>query len=287
MTMKEIAKKSIRKGDLFFRSATRHLRVLPDFLIIGSQKCGTSSLYRNLVRHPFVFPAVDKEIYFFNNSYNYFQKGVDWYKSHFPSFLYKYYITHICKNDFLTGEATPGYIFHPHAPRRISELLPTVKIIILLRNPVDRAYSHYYHEVTRKRETASFEDAITMEEERLRGEFDRITNDENYKSTKYVHYSYLLRGIYIDQLKRVYNYFHENQIIILKSEDFFREPQTTFQRVFQFLKLPNWEPENFKKANVGSYPKMNIATRNWLLNYFEPYNNKLYEYLGINFGWDE
>ena len=263
------------------------MRILPDFLIVGAQKCGTSSLYRNLVRHPSIVPAFVKEVHFFDNSRNYFQKGVGWYKAHFPSLLYKYYITHICKNDFITGEASPFYLFHPHALRRISELLPEVKIIVILRNPVDRAYSHYHHEVEKGRETLSFEDAVRMEEERLRGEFDKLMADEKYTSLNYSCYAYLLRGIYVDQLKRVYSYFEKSHVLILKSEDFFKDSQSTIDKVFQFLGLPGWQMEHFKKANVGSYQKMNSATRNRLLNYFEPHNHKLYEYLGINFGWDK
>jgi hypothetical protein len=287
LARKKIIKKIIKKGKYFFRRYTCHLRILPDFLIVGAQKCGTSSLYRNLVRHPSIVPAFVKEVHFFDNSRNYFQKGVGWYKAHFPSLLYKYYITHICKNDFITGEASPFYLFHPHALRRISELLPEVKIIIILRNPVDRAYSHYHHEVEKGRETLSFEDAIRMEEERLRGEFDKLMADEKYTSLNYSCYAYLLRGIYVDQLKRVYSYFEKSQFLILKSEDFLKDSQSTIDKVFQFLGLPGWQMEHFKKANVGSYQKMNSATRNRLLNYFEPHNHKLYEYLGINFGWDK
>ena len=285
MTVKKIVKDTIEKGEFFFRYSTRHLRVLPDFLIVGAQKCGTSSLYRNLIRHPSVIPAFVKEIYFFNTKY--FQKGANWYRSYFPLLPYKYYVAQICKRDFLTGEATPGYIFHPHAPRRISELLPDVKIIILLRNPVDRAYSHYYHEVRKKRESMSFEDAIKMEEERLRGEFDKIIKDENYYSFNYLHYSYLARGIYVEQLKRLHQYFKKEHILIIRSEDFFKDAQASFEQVLQFLDLPSWQLKDFKKANVGSYSKMDATTRSRLLNYFEPHNHRLYEYLGINFGWDK
>ena len=287
MRRKKLTKKFIKKGKYFLRRYTCYLRVLPDFIIVGAQKCGTSSLYRNLVRHPSIVPAFVKEVHFFDNSRNYFQKGVGWYKAHFPSLLYKYYITHICKNDFITGEASPFYLFHPHALRRISELLPEVRIIIILRNPVDRAYSHYHHEVEKGRETLSFEDAIRMEEERLRGEFDKLMADEKYTSLNYSCYAYLLRGIYVDQLKRVYSYFNKSQVLVLKSEDFFKDSQATIEKVLQFLGLPGWQPKDFKKANVGSYQKMNSATRNRLLNYFEPHNHKLYEYLGINFGWDK
>ncbi len=287
MARKKIIKKIIKKGKYLYRLSTCHLRVLPDFLIVGAQKCGTSSLYRNLVRHPSIIPAFVKEVHFFDNSRNYFQRGVGWYKAHFPTLLHKYYRKHICGNDSLTGEGSPFYMFHPHALRRISELLPEVKIIILLRNPVDRAYSHYHHEVEKRRETLSFEDAIRMEEERLRGEFDKLMTDEKYTSLNYSCYAYLLRGVYVDQLKRVYSYFDKSQVLILKSEDFFKDSQSTIDKVFQFLGLPGWQMEYFKKANVGSYQKMNSATRDRLLNYFEPHNHKLYEYLGINFGWDK
>lgn len=284
MFLKETAKEIIKKGNYMFRFSTRHMRVLPDFLIIGGQKCGTSSFYRNLVKHPSIVPAFDKEIYFFNGK---FQKGINWYRTHFPLLPYKYYVTKICRQKFLTGEATPGYIFHPHVPKRVSEALPHVKIIVLLRNPVDRAYSHYHHEVRKKRETLSFEDAIKTEEERLRGEFEKLINNERYKSFNYIHYSYLARGIYVDQLQRWNNFFKKEQILILKSEDFFRDTQTSFDQALQFLGLPGWQVNDFRKAHVGYYPKMDTAIRNRLLNYFKPHNHKLYEYLGINFGWDE
>jgi len=285
--MKKATKKINKKKVPLYRLSTCHLRVLPDFIIIGAQKCGTTSLYRNLVKHPSIIPAFIKEVHFFNNQRNYFQKGVGWYKAHFPTFLYKYYITNIRRNDFLTGEASPFYLFHPHAPRRISELLPGVKLIVILRNPVDRAYSHYHHEVERGCETVSFEDAIRMEDERLRGEFDKMINDEHYTSWTYNHNSYLLRGIYVDQLKRVHTYFNKRQVLILKSEDFFKDSQVAMEKVLQFLGLPGWQPRDFKKANVGSYQKMDPAMRSQLLRYFEPHNQRLYDYLGINFGWDK
>ena len=284
MSIKKIAKEIVERGNYLYRLSTRHLRTLPDFLIIGGQKCGTSSFYRNLVKHPAIVPAFEKEIYFFNGK---FHKGINWYRTHFPLLPYKYYVTKICRQKFLTGEATPGYIFHPHVPKRVSEVLPHVKIIVLLRNPVDRAYSHYYHELRKKRETLSFEDAIKAEEKRLHGEFEKLIKNERYKSFNYIHYSYLARGIYVDQLQRWNNFFKKEQILLLKSEDFFRDPQTSFDQALQFLGLPGWQVNDFRKAHVGYYPKMDTAIRNRLLNYFEPHNHKLYEYLGINFGWDE
>ena len=173
------------------------MRLLPDFIIIGVQRCGTTSLYCNLVQHPNIFPAFVKEVHFFDID---FIKGINWYRPHFPSRLYKYYITRICKQGFITGEASPSYIIHRLA-KRISKILPRVKIIILLRNPIYRAYSHYCHQVRKRRETLSFKHAIEKEAERLNGEAEKILQNENYNSFNHRRFSYLARGIYVDQLK--------------------------------------------------------------------------------------
>src|SRR3989339_190408 len=110
-------KRNIRKVERFYRKATRHLRVLPDFIIVGAHKCGTTSLYNNLIKHPSILPSFTKEVYFFNKN---FHKGVGWYRAHFPLVVYKYCITHIYKRNFITGEASPNYFFCPHSPKRIS-----------------------------------------------------------------------------------------------------------------------------------------------------------------------
>ena len=138
------------------------------------------------MKHPSIVPAFDKEIYFFNGK---FHKGINWYRTHFPLLPYKYYVTKICRQNFSPARLLPVIFFIRMSPKRVSEVLPHVKIIVLLRNPVDRAYSHYYHEVRKKRETLSFEDAIKTEEERLRGEFEKLIKNERYKSSNYIHYS--------------------------------------------------------------------------------------------------
>ena len=140
-------------------------RKLPDFLIVGVMKGGTTSLFRYLVRHPQVLPPFRKEIKYFDCNYI---NGQNWYQAHFP--LKKKFVG----GSKLTGEATPYYIFHPQAPMRIAEALPEAKIIILLRNPIDRAYSHYQHMVRVGREPLSFEEAIAAEPERLAGEAEKI-----------------------------------------------------------------------------------------------------------------
>jgi hypothetical protein len=148
-------------------SLTRGMRLLPDFIIIGGQRCGTTSLFNYLTQHPDVFPSCPKEVHYFSIHYH---KGVNWYRSHFPLVMQKSYVERGHDRRFVAGEATPYYIAHPHAPQRIAETVPEAKLIVLLRNPVDRAYSHYHYEVKNGLETLSFAEAIDREDERLAGE---------------------------------------------------------------------------------------------------------------------
>ena len=249
---------------------------LPDFLIIGAQKCGTTFLYHLLCQHPYVEPAADKEVHFFDTN---FAKGEQWYRSRFSPPTQK------DGRKVLTGESSPYYIYHPHAARRAAQVVPRAKLIALLRNPVDRAYSDYHHKAREGRDPLSFEAAIEAEEERLRGEKEKMLADENYHGPNYRKFSYLSRGIYVDQLKEWRRYFNEHQLLVLKSEDFFKNPQAVFERVLEFLELPHWETEVTGERNEGAYEQMSPATRQRLEDYFEPHNKRLYEFLGVDFGW--
>src|SRR5215210_506392 len=169
--------------------------VLPDFLILGTEKGGTSTLYWTLCQHPLIEPATKKEVHFFD-SRKWFEKDVRWYRSQFPA---------LPPGDgpkTVTGEASPYYLLHPHTPRRAFVTVPEAKLIALLRNPVDRAYSAYRHKVRRGQETLSFEEALEEEEERTVGELGKMLADETYRSRAYPLYSYQARGIYVDQLIR-------------------------------------------------------------------------------------
>lgn len=274
----------IRKGLMSYRLLTSPSRLLPNFLIIGAQKCGTSSLYMYLTKHPYISPSIRKETHFFD--YN-FKKGILWYRAHFPSILYKNYVKYKMNKEIITGEATPYYLFHPHAPKRIYSILPEVKLIVMLRNPVDRSYSHYYHQVSRSREYLSFEEAIQKENERLNGEIKKMMEDEHYFSFNHIHYSYLSRGIYVDQLKIWMSLFPKKQMLILKSEEFFNNPCQIFHQVIKFLGLPRWELKDYRKYNVGNYPPMNVAVRKQLIDFFNLHNQMLTDYLGMNFNWDK
>jgi hypothetical protein len=232
---------------------------LPDFVIIGAQKGGTSFLYYLLTRHPLVEPAARKELHFFDQPER-FDNGAGWYRRCFPR------PGLIDGRRTITGEATPSYLFDPPVAKRMAGVVPHVRPIALLRNPVDRAYSHYQMQVKRGTEPLTFEVAIEQQ-----------------------HSSYVSRGLYVNQLLRWFEYFSKEQMLILKSEDFFERPIETLKVVLNFLYLPDWQPdasELQQRRHTGSYKqKMDPSTRRRLEAYFEPHNKRLYECLDVDFGW--
>jgi hypothetical protein len=276
------ARKLEERRDWWYRLVTGPIRMLPDFIIVGAQKGGTTSLYSYLVERAPVLPGLVKEVHYFDRN---FEKGVYWYRAHFPLTLYRRYLAARHKRDFVTGEASPYYLFHPQVPGRVAVLVPRVKLIAVLRNPVDRAVSHYYHEVRHHRETLAFDEAIAAERRRLEGEAQKIVDDDRYTSFAFQHYSYLFRGIYVDQLRRWCELFSREQILILKSEELFDRPADTLARVLEFLKLPGRLAGEFRRSNPGGYDPIGEAARRRLAHYFEPYNQQLYEFLGVDFGW--
>jgi len=267
-------------------------RVLPDFIVIGAAKSGTTSLYGALSDHPLVVPCVTgeghfdmtKEVHFFD--YN-FYRGEDWYRSHFPLAQERLEFAREHGRPFLTGEASPSYISHPWAPRRIRKLLPDVKLIAIFRNPVDRAYSQFkmsWREGVEDLE--SFEEATSREEERLRPELDRMSADPWYSSWNYGCWSYLSRSRYAEQVERWLGLFPRDQFLFLKAEDLFGEPERTLDTVCEFMGLSPYRPERPPELNTAQYETMPADTRAMLSEYFRPHNERLYELVGVDFGWE-
>jgi Sulfotransferase domain len=260
---------------------------LPDFVIIGAQRCGTTTLYHLLTQHPHVERAATKELHFFDN---HFDEGVEWYRGCFPPPEWK------DGHRTITGEATPKYLFHPAVPERAAKVIPQAKLIALLRNPVDRAYSNYHHQVKNGHETRTFKEAIeaalrfeeVAEAEKILqpGEEDEASKREPRNGDERPNLRFLRRGVYVDQLRRWSEFFSDEQMLVLKSEDFFERTPENLKRILDFLNLPDWEPETLEVRNEGNYGRdMDPETRRRLEEYFEPHNQRLYEYLGVNFGW--
>ncbi len=266
-----------------FRSLTSNSRILPDFIIIGESKCGTTSLYNYMIQHPAIKPALTKEINFFNWSYD---KPQNWYNAHFPTKFKKKFSKNVFKKPFLTGEATPLYLFNSQVPKRMFKIIPNVKIIIVLRNPIDRAYSHYHDLGVRLGgEKRTFGDAIRSEL--------KILEEKNYVITDYDGnftdrlYQYVVRGIYLDHLKIWMDVYPVKQFLILKTEELEKNPSEILDSVFKFLSIPDYDKINFeKKHNVSKYEPMNEQSRKMLKEFFKPHNKNLYKFLKQDFEWD-
>jgi hypothetical protein len=263
-----------------YRITTSSNRSFPDFIIIGAQKSGTTSLYHYLCQHPQLLPSYKKEVHFFDGgidpSSDNFDKGEFWYRAHFPL---KEYRGHARK----TFEASPLYIFNPIAPERIYNLIPNVKLIAILRNPVDRAISHYFHEKRKEREPLSIMDALLTEEDRL----NSAVNGKDYRNNMFRHYSYKKRGIYYEQIIRYLKYFPSKNMLILNSEELFTKPHETLRRVFEFIDIDNkFTIENLAPRNVAKN-KISIEANvyEYLEDYFQDYNRKLFELIGESFDW--
>ena len=272
----ETIKSPLRRLRAGYRELTGPLRGFPSVLIIGTQKGGSTSLFKYLEEHPDVLPPLGKEVHYFDFHY---ASGVNWYRGRFP-------YAHWLRRGALTLDATPYYMMHPLAPRRAADLLPGVKLIALLRNPVDRALSHYQHEVRGGRETLSFVDALDRESERLAGEEERLQREPSYYSWNHHRYAYTHRGLYLDQLRRWVQHFPRSQLLVLQSEWLFRDPPAATAAVYRFLGLRPHQLQEYKTFLPGNYDRgMPEELRTRLVSYFEPHNRALFQWLGEEFDW--
>jgi sulfotransferase family protein len=279
----KLARRAARWSAQAYARPTAGLRLLPDYLIIGAQRAGTTSLHRYLVQHPGVRTMLrTKGVHFFDTAYG---RGMSWYASRFPTRLTAWWVARRHGVELRTGEASPYYLFHPLVPDRVAEHLPRVKLIALLRDPVQRAYSHYQHEVARGFETLSFEEAVEAEPVRLAGETERMLADPGYHSFAHQHHSYLARGCYAEQLERWRARFDDRQLLVLSSERFFAEPEASFRRVLEFLELPGFTPDAFERHNAHHYRRMGAEVHARLVEFYREPNRRLYESLGDDFGW--
>jgi hypothetical protein len=245
----------------------------PDFVIIGTQRGGTTSLHAYLSAHPMVVLPPSKELHFLTDRY---LRGRDWYLGQFPAQL---------TAASITGEATPYAMFHPHAPMRLRDIAPRARIIALLRNPVERAYSHYLLERSRGDEVLSFAAALDAETGRLAGEEAKLVADPTYVSETHKHASYMSRGDYARQLERWLAVFPRDHLLILRSEDLYEQSANTFRRVTEFLNLPPADDIPFVAHNRSAGPPLDPALRERLERHFAPLNAGLGSLLGWDPGW--
>ena len=246
----------------------------PDFVIIGTQRGGTTSLHAYLQAHPNIQTPAKKELHFLTDRY---ERGAAWYLGQFPALV---------PTGTLVGEATPYALYHPLAPRRLAEVAPNARVIVLLRNPVDRAYSHYLHERSRGHEDLSFEAAIAAEPARLEGLEQQLAVGELMTSDMHKRASYAARGRYAQQLDRWLSVFPREQMLIVRSEDLYGDPAATTERVTDFLGLLPLKDDSFSAHNTTAGPPLLASTRVNLEREFALDNERLAERLGWGSTWD-
>ena len=247
--------------------ATASLRLMPSFILAGAQRCGTTSLYRALLSHPAVLSAAyHKGVNYFDVNYD---RGIDWYRGHFPLNVTAAMRARGTNESPVTFDASGYYMYHPLAAERIGRDLPGVKVLVLLRDPVERAYSAYKHEYRRGFETESFERALQIEDERVQPELERMLADHSYQSSSYRHHSYRRRGLYAEQMDRLAEEVGRDHLLAVESENFFEHPEEEYARIIDFLGLAPHRPERFDRWNARPGSGMSESAREFLVEAYE------------------
>jgi hypothetical protein len=280
------AKEQVRELMVRYGERTSDRRPLPDFLVIGTKRGGTTSLWRYLIQHPLVprlFPAWNtKTSHYFEENWS---RGEAWYRSHFPTEKQRAALERKHGAPPKVGEAAPLYMFHPLVPGRVASLMPQARMIVLLRDPVERAYSHYKERRTEGVEPLDFAAALAAEESRTAGERDKLLADPNHHSEAFDWYSYRARGRYLEHLTPWLDHFDRGQLLFVASETLYREPAATYAQILDFIGLPPYELPAYDVFNDRPSAGMDEAVRVELTEYYRPYNAALSSRLGMSFDW--
>ena len=239
---------------------------LPHFLGLGTQKGGTTSLQKLLEQHPGVYLPPCKEVHYFSQHAD---QPARWYAAHYRD----------ARRGQQRGDITPFYLFHPDVPARIRALLPRPKMIVLLRDPVERALSQMFHARRHGFEDLKVADALAAEPERL-------ASGSAYSFQKH---SYVARSRYLEQLDRYEALFPRRQLLVLKSEDLFNNTERVWNSIQQFLNLePIPLPMALPKANAGSGEAADVAptVRAQLRDALSSTASGVKQRYGIDWGWN-
>lgn len=258
-------------------------RMQPWFLVIGVKRGGSTSLHEYLLQHPDVLPPhVTKGSRYFDVN---FHRGRAWFHSHFPTAAEARRHERKTGRTPMTGESSPYYFFHPLSPERIARELPEVRLLLALRDPVERAWSHFNYELTRGFEDLDIVSALDAEKERLSGEAERMRADPRYVSLHHRHHAYLARGRYAEQLRALYLQVSPERVLVISSEQMFADTALTMRRVTDFLGLAPYTPERTRAFNANDYSAMTPEIRERLNSYYAPHNEDLFALLGERFPW--
>jgi hypothetical protein len=277
------ARQLVKAGVRGYATATSRWRPGPDFLVIGAKRAGTTTLYDALVRHPGVAPLVPriqriKSPHYFDLLHH---RGPAWYRSHFPMAIAA------DGKRRLVGEAAPYLLYHPASPEWVADEAPGARLVVMLRDPVERAFSHHWDRVKNGVESLDFEAALAAESPRLAGESERLRQEPHTPRPAHEHFSYLDRGDYAAQLRRWWAHVPAEQMLILRSEDFYAEPGTVFGQICAFLGLAPWTPEEFGRHHAhADRPRVDPALRAGIWPQLTGSVVDLAELLGLPAWWD-
>jgi hypothetical protein len=280
------AQRTLRAGLVRYAQLSAPARVLPDFLIIGTKRGGTTSLWNYLLDHPLVprmFPAPNtKSTHYFEENW---RCGPRWFRSHFPTQRRMKALQRRHGSRPKVGEASPLYMFDPRVPARVHALLPQVRPIALVRDPVERAFSHWKERRGNGLEPLDFADALAAEQSRVAGEYERLAADQYYFSEPLDWYTYRARGRYIEHLRPWLELFGD-QLLVLVSEDLYSRPERTYQAVLDHIGLPAHRPPSFEVYNDRRSAPIDPAIRAELAAHFAPFNAALEQALGRTLPWE-
>ncbi|MCU1368825.1 MAG: sulfotransferase [Ilumatobacteraceae bacterium] len=242
--------------------ATAGHRRPPELIVVGAKRGGTTSLWKYLDSHPGVLPTFPraekiKGTYFFDEEW---AQGERWYRSHFPTDHARAKAAERLGYDPIALEASPYYLFHPHAPARARQVAPDAVIVALLRDPVERAFSHY-KERRNHTEPLSFAEALAAEEERTGGEEARMLADPSVVSPAHRHQTYLAQSRYAPMLQRWFAAFPRDQVLVTAAEDFYADPQKFCDQVTERVGLPHHDLGNPEPFNSEPSADMDPEVR--------------------------
>ena len=276
--MKLVAQRN-RSREFAERRTTASERALPGLIVLGAQKAGTTSLHSFLGQHPDLIPPFRKEVHFFDGGKSPdsddFAKGEEFYRSYFPERARM-------ERGQLTFEASPLYLSNPLVPDRIAGLLPEVKLIAILRNPTDRAVSHYKHERQRGKEDLPLIDALRAEETRIGPALAK----GDYKNLDYARKCYKHRGLYAEQLERYFAAVGRDRVLVLESDRFFAKPHETLTDVYNYIGVDDFHNPDVAPRNVATISvRPDAEAIAYLDEWFKPHNERLFDLLGERFDW--
>jgi hypothetical protein len=264
------------------RRIMRGPRAMPHFILVGAQKSGTSSMFAYLRQHPQIVRPVFKELYYFDRHY---QRGLRWYGCNFPSRASLERRNDRVGRAHLTFEATATYIFDDQVPGRIARDIDTRKFIVLLRNPVDRAISAYWHARRMGRETRTLDEALQADLVRYEAERAFEEGHGPAPAGPPPRPAYLRRGIYHESVSRWHDAFAPESLLVIPSERMFAEPASAMARVFSFLDLPPAPAIDYAPQNVGGYRDSDTDARRLLQDFYRPHNERLAAITGLALSW--